>query len=271
MSSNPFDSLFDTPLEADAPPQDPVKRAQALSRAELPQRFYEAVSIAPVDPGGFQIQLDARTVRTPARKILSVENRNLAEAIAAEWDRQETSINPATMPLTRIVNAALDGVSANRTAVVSDIAKFAASDLICYRAEDPERLVERQTALWDPILADIETRFGARFVLAGGIMPVTQPAKSLEQIETALASKSDLELAALHTLTALTGSILLTLALDAQKLSFEAYWDAAHVDEDWNRDLWGEDEEASRRRAQRRQDAEAAAFLLRSAKPGADS
>lgn len=258
-AETPFETLFGDGSRE--PSANPVARAQQLSRADLPKRFYKTVSVLN-EKGLYQLALDDRTVRTPGRQVLAVPSALVANTMAKEWAQQKTEINPATMPLTRLVNAALDGVSTNRAAVIDDIAKYAGSDLICYRAEDPERLVAQQTKMWDPALQRLEARLGARFVLAGGLMPVAQPQAALDLVRSALAPQSDLALSALHTLTALTGSILLTLDLQAGGLTFEAFWQAAHVDEDWNKALWGEDAEATHRREQRRVDAQAANLIL---------
>lgn len=241
-------------------PADPVRRARELSRGDLPKRFYTDVAVAE-EEGAYAIHLDGRPVRTPARASLRVPSRPVAEAIAAEWARQGDRIDPATMPLTRLVNTALDGVASELEATADDIAKFAGSDLLCYRAEGPERLVERQTRNWDPVVAWAEKRLGVRFHLAAGVMPVNQDPAAVPALRAVLPD-AVLPLAALHTITTLTGSALLALALHDRHLTPDEAWNAAHIDEDWEIELWGEDAEAVARRAFRRSEFDAAVRLL---------
>ncbi|ADZ70204.1 ATP12 family chaperone protein [Polymorphum gilvum] len=242
-------------------PVDPVERAKELARRELPKRFYTAATAAPAE-GGFAVLLDGRAVRTPGKKALVLASKRLAEAVAAEWAAQEGVINPATMPLTRIANAAIDGVAERFAAVADEIAAYAGNDALCYRAGEPARLVERQTALWDPILEETGRALGGRFVLACGLMPVVQPAPLVAGFRAALERFSGLELAALSTVTSLTGSAVLALALAEGRLTADAVWTAAHVDEDWNAEQWGEDAEATRVRAAKRAEFDAAALIL---------
>ena len=265
MSETPFDALFEKIGDATDPSaartSDPVKKAQLLSRQELPKRFYAEVEVRE-EAEGYRVLLDGRGIKTPARSALVLPNVSTAAAIRDEWDHQTDVIDPLTMPVTRIVNAGLDGVAQNREAVIGDIARFAESDLLFYRADDPDRLVARQNALWDPILAHVEDHLGVRFVLACGIMPVVQPESSIKAVRGALSPYSSIDLAAIHTLTSLTGSVLATLCLLIKKLTLDGLWEAAHVDEDWNRELWGVDAEAERRRERRFKEAQAAALIL---------
>jgi len=189
-------------------------------------------------------------------------NAALAELAAEEWRRQERVIDPKTMPVTRLINSALDGVTDRLSDVVEEIVKYAGSDLTCYRAERPEGLVARQTAAWDPVVSWVEERYGVRMRLAGGVMPIDQDAETLATLRTALDGLSALAAAALHTITGLTGSALLALSVHEGRLTAEAAWNAAHVDEDWNIAQWGEDEEAKLRRADRYAEMRAAATIL---------
>ena len=239
----------------------PMQAAQRLMRPELPKRFYKEVEVAEED-GRFGIRLDGRPVLTPARKPLEVPSRALAEALAAEWAAQTDVIDPFDMPLTRIVNSALDGVARDADAVRAEIVKYAGSDLVCYRADGPTRLVERQIEAWDPILAWARDDLGARFMLAEGMVFVTQPESALKAVTRALAPVDVLRLAAVSTAMTLTGSALIALALLRGRLSLQEAWAAAHVDEDWNNELWGEDDEAMERRAQRFREMEAAARVI---------
>ncbi len=227
----------------------------------LPKRFYKNAEAAPRD-GAFVILLDGRPVRTPAKNMASVPSERLALALAAEWNAQAEVIDPALMPLTRIVNSALDGVANTADAVREEIVKYAGSDLLCYRAEGPERLVARQNAVWNPVLDWMREEFGARFILAEGIVFVAQSGEALNAVRTPLADLDIFRLAAASVMTTLTGSALLALAVLKGRLSAEEAWAAAHVDEDWNIEQWGADEEAAERRARRFEEMQAAARLM---------
>ncbi len=235
--------------------RDPQKSAQRDLVRPLPRRFYKDVSVVPTDEG-FGLALDGKPVRTPARTPLAVSNKILAEALAEEWRGQGEHINPATMPKTRLVNTALDGVAREMDAVTAEIAKFAGSDLLCYRAETPENLIEAQNAAWNPILDFFREQFAARFICAEGVIYVAQPEETVATIRRAVAALAEgkggaLKLAALHVMTTLTGSALIALALAQGRLSLDEAWAAAHVDEDYQSRLWGADDEAQARRAAR--------------------
>jgi chaperone required for assembly of F1-ATPase len=227
----------------------------------LPKRFYREAAVQQA-PGGFAIVLDVRPVKTPGKQPLAVPSRELAEQIAAEWSAQGTSIDPATMPLTRIVNSALDGVAPRLAEVAADVVAYAGSDLVCYRAEAPPELVAEQSIHWDPILAWAQQALGAELTTASGVMPVTQPPSASEAVARAVAGYDALRLAALHTITTLTGSALIALAHAAGKLGAHEAWAAAHVDEDWQIRQWGEDAEAAERRRRRWQEMQAASRIL---------
>ena len=241
---------------------DPVREVQIGLRKQLPKRFYKQAVATLDEDGGFIVALDGKPVRTPSRKPFSVPHRELAEAIAAEWNTQHEVIDPATMPLTRMVNTALDGVSAAQDEVFEEILRFAGSDLICYRAGAPEGLVERESELWDPYL-DWAASMGARLVLSEGVVHVEQPPEAIRAIAVLLRRyATPLQLTALHTVTSLTGSLVLALALAEGQGEPSGIWEAAHVDEDYNIAQWGEDHEAAERRAKRLIDFEAACLIL---------
>jgi chaperone required for assembly of F1-ATPase len=242
-------------------PIDPVEAARRAVRPQLRKRFYERAEVAEGD-GGFAIRLDGRPVRTPARGTLAAPSRALAQAIAAEWDAQREAIDPATMPLTRLANSIIDGVVAARGAVRAEIEKYLASDLVFYRAAAPEGLVARQSQAWDPLLAWARDALGARFVLAEGVMHVQQPEAALAAVRASIPVEP-WRLGALHSITTLTGSALLALALNARRLTADEAWTAAHIDEDWNMEFWGRDEIALARRAFREAEMRAAATVLR--------
>ena len=179
----------------------------------LPKRFYTSVSVEAKGPGDYHIRLDGRAVRTPAKAELAVPTEALAQAIAEEWRAQGTHIDPSSMPLTRLANSAIDGVTRREAEVRADIAKYAGSDLLCYRAEGPEALQRRQAEVWDPILRWAEQELGARFAIGTGLMPVAQPDAAKAAVARALEDYDGFALAALHVITTLTGSVLLALAL----------------------------------------------------------
>jgi chaperone required for assembly of F1-ATPase len=245
----------------------PMQAAQRLARQERPKRFYDKATAEPHEDG-FVLKLDGRTARTPAKKPLAVADRRIAEAIATEWAAQGAEIDPATMPLTRIVNAAIDRVSGEMEPVRAEIVKYAGTDLLCYRAEGPAALVEAQNAAWEPILVWARDALGARFALAEGVVAIEQPQETLEAVRTALAGLDPLRLAAVHVITTLTGSAIIALAVLRGRLAPNAAWSAAHVDEDWQMSQWGRDEIALARRAARWREMAAAASILGAVPPG---
>ena len=241
---------------------DPVASAQQAMRNPLPKRFYEAASVLERD-GLFHVALDGRTARTPARRPLAVSSRPVAEALAAEWQAQETEIDPARMPLTRLVNSALDGVADQAAAVREEIVRYAGSDSLCYRAAEPEALVERQDETWNPIVAQLEGRIGGRFVMAQGVVFAQQPEPVLDAVRARVAALPvPLVLAGVHAVMTLTGSAILALSLADRLLDGDSAWAAAHVDEDYQIEVWGHDHEAAERRTARRLEYDAAVLLL---------
>ncbi|HKG83467.1 MAG TPA: ATP12 family protein [Beijerinckiaceae bacterium] len=238
-----------------------MKAAQAGMRPPLPRRFYETAGVAERD-GAFELVLDDRPARTPAKNPVAVPTRALGEALAAEWQAQAATIDLRAMPLTRIVNSAIDGVAPRRAAVAADIAGYAGADLVCYRAGEPERLVTEQARAFDTILAWAREALGAQFVLSEGLMHVSQPAAALAAVRARVeAIGSPFRLAALHVMTTLTGSVLIALAHAEGVIDAGEAWAAAHVDEQFQESRWGEDEEAMRRRAAREAEFRAAATI----------
>jgi chaperone required for assembly of F1-ATPase len=243
-------------------PLDPVEAARRAVRPVLRKRFYREATAGPGEGPVVPVFLDGRPVRTPAQRALAAPTAALAQALAAEWDSQGEHIDPATMPLTRLANAIIDGVADAREAVAAEIGKYLASDLLFYRAERPQGLVARQEQLWDPVLAWAHEAAGARFVLAQGVRHVAQPETALAAVR-ALIPQEPWRLGAVHAVTTLTGSALLALALAHRHLSADAAWTAANVDEDWNLAQWGDDALARERRAARAAEMRAAADVLR--------
>lgn len=240
------------------------ERAANVSQrdAALAKRFYQQVTTGTEGGGGAVLLLDGKPVRTPGKAALRLPTRALAEAIAEEWRAQGERIDPLTMPLTRLANSAIDGVAGREQAVVDDIVAHAGSDLVCYRAGGPDGLVKAQQTHWDPVLAWSRTALGAPLFLAEGVAHVSQPETSLDRLRETLLGRDAFSLAALHVMTGLTGSALLALAVAQGRLTPEAAWEAAHVDEDWQISKWGQDAEAAERRKNRWRDFAAATRAL---------
>ncbi len=243
-------------------PSNPMRAAQANMRPEPVRRFYKSVDARETD-GGFALTLDGRFARTPGRNRLAAASRPLMLRVAQEWERQGETIDPADMPITRLLNSAIDGVAQAMDETRAEILRYAGADLLCYRAEEPERLAERQRFAFDPVLDWAARTLGTSFVLAAGVMHVAQPPETIAAIRDALAAFDDpAALAALGAMTNLTGSAALALAVAHGFLSPAEAWRAAHVDEDFQSELWGVDAEAMARRDARWREMEAAALVL---------
>ncbi|MBS0223384.1 MAG: ATPase [Proteobacteria bacterium] len=227
------------------------------------KRFYEQTGVEPAD-GGWRILLDGRPMRTPAKSILLVPTRALAEAIAAEWNEvpDKAEINVSHLPLTRFAATGLDRVTPQRDRVVDDTAKYAASDLLCYRATDPASLVKRQHDTWQGLLDWAAERYGARLKVVSGMTFVDQPADAVTALKTAVAAHSDMALSALYNLTHIAGSIVIALAVAEGRLTAEQAFGAAQLDELYQIERWGEDPVATERHKGIRKDIDAAARFL---------
>jgi chaperone required for assembly of F1-ATPase len=241
-------------------PLDPTQAARRAMRPQLRRRFYERALIE-MSEGELRVALDGRAVKTPARRPLTAPTRALAEALAAEWAAQRNVIDPSKMPLTRLANIIIDGVAHSRSEVAAEVEKYLACDLVFYRADRPEGLVERQAATWDPVLDWAQASWGARFAPVQGMIHVTQSPQALCAARAAI-PRDPWRLGALHAITTLTGSALIALALAGGAMSLAQAWSAAHVDEDWNMELWGHDELALEHRAFRFAEMQAAAEVL---------
>ncbi len=249
------------PMSDNSSARDPMRAAQKNMRPAVVKQFYAAASVAPV-AGGFSLRLDGRGARTPAGKPLAFPTRALAELVALEWAEQGETIDPASMPMTRIANSAIDGVAAAIEGTRAELAAYAGTDLLCYRANAPQELVEAEASAYDPVLDWAEETLGAKFRLAEGVTHVRQPEPALRAIEAALkAFDEPFALTALHVMTTLTGSLLLALAVCRGGLIAAEAWRIAHVGEDFQIGQWGEDEEAMARRAARRREMDAAAKI----------
>ncbi len=248
-------------------PLDPREAARRGARTVQRQRFYARAHVGEPGPAGFPLLLDGKPVKTPGRRALAAPTAPLAEAIAAEWDAQVNVIDPARMPLTRLANAVIDALADAPQPVADEVAKYLGSDLLCYRADRPDGLVERQTRAWDPVLAWARHALGARFVLAQGVMHGAQPDEAIAaagaRIPREVSNAKEIwRLGAVSAITTMTGSALLALALAHDALDAEAAWAAAHVDEDWQMSQWGRDEDALERRIYRRAEFNAAVAVL---------
>jgi chaperone required for assembly of F1-ATPase len=240
-----------------------MRAAQAGMKPTLPKRFYKQAGVQERE-GIFHLALDGRVAKTPGKHALAVPSRALAEAMAMEWAAQGEEIDPSTMPITRIVNSAIDGVAPRKAEVVADLVRYAGSDLIYYRVSEPARLVQSQDATWNPILDWVRECSGARFTLAEGVMHVTQPDEAIAAIRIVIERiDSPFALAALHVMTTLSGSVLIALAHASGPLDVEQAWAAAHVDETYQESVWGEDYEALERRRRREADFRAASEVYR--------
>jgi chaperone required for assembly of F1-ATPase len=241
-------------------PIDPMEAARRATRPQRPHRFYESVAVG-ADGEGYAVLLDGRAAKTPAHHGLVAPTRTLAEAIAAEWEKQREVVDPADMPLTRLSNSIIDGVAKVPAPVAAQVAAYLESDMLCYRADSPQGLVARQAAHWDPVIAWAGEKFGAPFIVSPGVIFVAQPQQTLRQARAAI-PEDPWRLGAVHVITTLTGSALLALAVLHRRLNVDQAWGAAHVDEDWNMELWGRDQIALERRAFRFAEMQAAATLL---------
>lgn len=207
------------------------------------KRFWTEVTIED-QAGGFTVRLDGRAVKTPAKRALIVPSRSMAEHIAAEWDAQEGGVAPESMPWTRSANAAIDKVATERADVEAHLAGYAATDLLCYRAEGPETLIGRQHAAWDPVLDWLDQKFGARLKTTSGVMPVAQSKSDIARLAAAMRPMSDFQLTGFYDLVTLSGSFGLALAAANGFQPVAEIWAASRLDEDWQIEQWGEDEEA---------------------------
>ncbi|MGO9421061.1 ATP12 family chaperone protein [Roseiarcus sp.] len=241
---------------------DPMRAAQANMRPSPVRRFYKAVDVSEAD-GRHALTLDGRPARTPGKNRLAARSRAVMEKAAAEWARQGETLDPSDMPVTRLVNSALDGVAKTMDETRAEIVRYAGSDLLCYRAEGPEELAERQRRAFDPVLDWAFDQLGQRFVLAAGVMHGGQPPELIAAFAAAVERFDDpVALAALSVVTTLTGSTVLALAVAHGFLKPEDAWRLAHLDEDFQIERWGADDEAMARRAARWREMEAAAMVL---------
>jgi chaperone required for assembly of F1-ATPase len=208
-----------------------------------PKRFWKTTETTEVE-NGFGVLLDGRPVRTPAKAELYVPSRSLAQQIATEFAAQEDRINPMTMPYTRTANAAIDKVSVQHAEVADMLAAYGDSDLLCYRADAPDELVMRQSEQWDPLLAWAEQSLGAKLESRTGVMHSPQSQDALTTLRTRVHAMSDFELAAFHDLVSISGSLIIGFAAALSHRPIDELWATSRLDENWQQEQWGEDEEA---------------------------
>ncbi len=221
------------------------------------KRFYKEVEVA-----GGEVRLDGRPVKTPARRPLALPTEPLAEAVGEEWRAQAERVDPRSMPLTGLANAAIDRVAPDKEAFAASLARYGEADLLCYRAEGPAALVERQAALWDPLLGWARRRYDVDFELVRGVIHRPQPRGTIDRLGHAVRARSAFDLAGLSPLVTISGSLVIALAVAEGAVRLDEAWAAAALDEHWQAEQWGEDAEASQALEARRRDFVAAARFL---------
>lgn len=218
------------------------------------KRFWTETGVAAAGADGrWTVTLDGRPLRTPAKRPFAVPTRAYAEAVAAEWEAQSGKVHPETMPLTRSANAAIDKVADQFDEVAALVAAYGETDLLCYRAEAPEALVRRQAEAWDPLLDWAETALGVRLVATAGVIHRPQEPAALGRLAEATRAFTPYELAAFHDLVALSGSLVIGFAAARGAEPAAALWTVSRVDEDWQAEQWGADEEAVAQTALKKQ------------------
>lgn len=225
------------------------------------RRFYDHAGTR-ADEAGYAVVLDGRPVRTPARAVLSVPSEALAEAIAEEWTAQDQRVRPETMPLMRLAATAIDRIAMQRDAVVDAVAAYAETDLLCYRADGPPELCERQAAAWQPLLDWLEAAHGARLAVTEGVVPRPQDPEAVARVRAVVAAHDDFALSALQSATGASGSVVVALALCAGRIAPKEAVEASQLDEAYQAELWGQDREAMARREVCADDLRAAARFL---------
>ena len=226
------------------------------------KRFYKTVGVGPAEEGGFRVTLDGRELRSPARRPLALPTEALAAAVAAEWEVQRDEIDLRSMPLTALASTVADRTGPMRAQIVGELARYAETDLLCYRAEGPDSLVRRQEHSWQPLLDWLAMRYDARLAVQAGVMPEPQSPEALRALRLAIEALDAFTLAALSSATAAAGSLVIALALVEQRIGPAEAAAASQLDEAYQSEVWGEDPEAMRRRAALASDIEAAHRFL---------
>jgi chaperone required for assembly of F1-ATPase len=217
------------------------------------KRFWKVAEVVESD-GGYGVALDGRPVKTPARAELVVPTRELADAIAAEWNGSGDNVDPRVMSLTGLANAAIDRVAPDKDSFAASLARYAESDLTCYRAEGPDVLVARQAESWDALQAWARRRYDVDFTCISGVMHAPQPEETVRKLGHAVAALDAFHLAGLSPLVTIGGSLVAGLAVIEEMMPAEDAWEAVSLDDRWQLEQWGDDPEAraaldARRRA----------------------
>lgn len=207
------------------------------------KRFWKVAQVVEAD-GGFAVELDGRPVRTPLKSAMRLPSRAMAEAVAAEWDAQEGEIRPLTMPVTRAANAAIDKVEVQHAEVADMLAAYGDSDLLCYRADSPQELIARQAEAWDPLLDWADETFGARLIPVEGVMHAPQDHRALERLARPVHEMDAFRLTAFHDLVGISGSLIVGFAAIHEARDIGELWRLSRIDEIWQEEQWGIDEEA---------------------------
>lgn len=226
------------------------------------KRFWKEVTVV-ADDGGWRVELDGRSVKTPAKNVLMAPTNGLAQAVADEWDAQEEQVDPRAMLFTRAVNVAIDKVSHAKPEVTKMLAEYGASDLLCYRADAPDGLVARQNAAWNPLLDWAEATYGAALATTAGVMPITQEPGALAHLSAPLDKLDAFELTAIHEFITISGSLVIGLATFNEAFPLDDLWAAARIDETWQMETWGVDSEAAQVSENKRQSFFQSAEFLR--------
>ena len=213
-----------------------------------PKRFWKTADAVEVDHG-YSVALDGRAVKTPAKNALCVPSLELAKAIAEEWDAQDKTVEPDTMPLTRLANSAVDKVATQHAEVADLLAEYGASDLICYRATGPDALIARQSAAWDSFLDWARQTLDIDLVVQTGVMPIDQPVSSVQRIKELTHQFDAFALTAFHELVSLSGSWVIGMYAMRESVDIDTLWTAAIVDDLFQAEKWGDDDEALEMRA----------------------
>ena len=208
-----------------------------------PKRFWTSVSVVETKDG-FAVELDGRSVRTPAKALLSVPTDAMAQMISEEWERQVERVDPTTMPWTRSANAAIDKLALQRREVEDHLVSYAGTDLLCYRADGPDGLTALQAESWDPILDWLAARHGVRLATTAGVMPVAQELEVLDRLKVPMREMNNFALTGFHDLVTLSGSFALALTVVEQARDSEEVWQLSRLDEEWQAEQWGRDAEA---------------------------
>jgi chaperone required for assembly of F1-ATPase len=225
------------------------------------KRFFKTAEAVTTE-NGFSVLLDGRPIKTPAKADLVLPTEALAQAIAKEWDAQVEDIDPAAMPLMKFAATAIDRVIPQREKVIDDMAAFGGTDLVCYRANYPERLIKKQSDAWDPLVKWVADTHGVALTVTIGVGYVAQDETGQARLRDVLNGESDLRLAALHDVVSLTGSLVMALAVLAGNLNAEEAFEMSEIDETYAIEEWGENEEATTRRKNNRNSLIAAVEFL---------